>query len=184
LPSWLEDEIEIFRSLWDSASLLVDLDIEYVNFDFPAEPYVDPFRVFTLQEVVKATIEKQLLSFGIAPLHLLSGRGHHFVWRIRRDSKSFDELRALGHLTPSMLLHYERMASPGGARIDSALGTANHGLGQVIEYLAAEVKKVSAASSEIPVELTAVEVGPRQRGREMISLDISQYGDPLDTRSA
>jgi hypothetical protein len=35
-----------------------------------------------------------------------------------------------------------------------------------------------------PVELTAVEVGPGQRGREKISLDISQYGDPLDTRSA
>jgi hypothetical protein len=32
LPAYLKDDYEICRSLWDSASLLVDLDIEYVNF--------------------------------------------------------------------------------------------------------------------------------------------------------
>ncbi len=122
---------------------------------------------------METTVEKQLLSFGIEP-HLLNGRGHHFIWRIRRDSKSFDQLRALGHPTQSILSHYERTASPGGAKIDLALGAAYHGLGQAIEYLAAEVKRLSAASSTIPVELTAVEVGPGERGREMISLDISE----------
>jgi hypothetical protein len=40
LPLCLENEFEVSRSLWDSMLLLVDLDIEYVNFDFPAEPYV------------------------------------------------------------------------------------------------------------------------------------------------
>jgi hypothetical protein len=37
----LDDNLELARSLWDRDSLLVDLDIEYVNFDFPAEPYLD-----------------------------------------------------------------------------------------------------------------------------------------------
>ena len=41
--------------------------------------------------------------------------------------------------------------------------------------------RFSAGSSAIPVELAAVEVGSIQRGREMISLDISEYGDPLDS---
>ena len=182
LPTCLKPDYEICRSLWDSASLLVDLDIEYVNFDFPAEPYVNPGRAFSLQEMVKATVEKQLLTFGIVPLHLLSGRGHHFLWRIRQQAESFDRLRDLGRLTPSMRLHYDRTGSPGGVSIDSALGAAYHGLGQVVEYLAADVKRISAPSSQIPVELTAVEVGPGVRGREMISLDISQYGDPLDMR--
>ena len=63
------------------------------------------------------------------------------------------------------------------------MGTAYHGLGLVIEYLAAEIKRISAPSSRVPVELTAVEVGPGEKGREMISLDISQFGDPLDMRS-
>jgi hypothetical protein len=184
LPACLEQNFEICRSLWDSASLLVDLDIEYVNFDFPAEPYLHPCRAFALQEVVETTVQKQLLNFGIEPLHLLSGRGHHFIWRIRRDSKSFDQLKTLGHPTQSILSHYERRASPGGAEIDPALGAAYHGLGQAIEYFAAEVMRLSAGSSKVPVELTAVEVGPDERGREMISLDISEFGDPLDTRSA
>jgi len=105
LPVCLEQDFEICRSLWDSVSLLVDLDIEYVNFDFPAEPYLHPHRSFALQEVVEATVEKQLLSFWIEPLHLLSGRGHHFIWRIRRESKSFDQLKTLGHPTQSILSH-------------------------------------------------------------------------------
>ena len=36
---------------------------------------------------------------------------------------------------------------------------------------------------QIPVELTAVEVGPSKHGREMISIDISEYGDPLYSRA-
>ena len=67
LPSCLEADREIFRALWDSVSLLVDLDIEYVNFDFPAEPYIHPDRVFALQEIVITTVKNQLRSFGIAP---------------------------------------------------------------------------------------------------------------------
>ena len=154
----------------------MDLDIEYVNFDFPAEPYLHPQRTFALQEVVEATVEKQLLSFGIVPLHLLNGRGHHFIWRIRRDSKSFDQLRAIGHPTQSILSHYERTASPGSAKIDLVLSAAYHGLDQAIEYLAAEVKRLSAGSSAIPVELTAVEVGPGERGREMSNLRAILFG--------
>jgi hypothetical protein len=184
LPACLKPDCEICRSLWDSSSLLVDLDIEYVNFDFPAEPYLNPGRTFSLQEIVAATVEKKLLSFGIAPLHLLSGRGHHFLWRIRQQAASFEQLRELGHLTASMRSHYKQTVSAVNATVDQSLGTAYHGLGQVIEFLAAEVKRVSAPSSQIPVELTALEVGPGVRGREMISFDISQFGDPLDTRCA
>ena len=184
LPLYLDPDFEIFRSLWDSVSLLVDLDIEYVNFDFPAEPYLNPDRAFTLQETVTSTVENQLLSFGIAPMHVLSGRGHHFIWQVRRDSRTFDLLVALGHPTPTVLSHYERMTPIGTAKVDLESGTAYHGLGRVMEYLAAEIKRISAPSSKVPVELTAVEVGPGEKGREMISLDVSQFGDPLDSRSA
>src|SRR5258708_20611933 len=40
LPSRANDLLEISRSLWDRESLLADLDIEYVNFDFRAEPFL------------------------------------------------------------------------------------------------------------------------------------------------
>jgi len=32
------DLVEIYRSMGDREALIADLDIEYVNFDFPAEP--------------------------------------------------------------------------------------------------------------------------------------------------
>jgi hypothetical protein len=182
LPGDLDDEFEISRWLWDSRFLLVDLDIEYVNFDRPAEPYIHPDRAFALQEAVTDTVENQLLSLGIEPLHLLSGRGHHFVWQVRRDSHSFEQLITLGHSSPTVLSHYEQMEPAAGAKVDLSLGNAYHGLGQVIEYLAAEIKRISAPSSGVPVELTAIEVGPGKQGREMISLDVSQFGDPLDSR--
>jgi hypothetical protein len=83
-----------------------------------------------------------------------------------------------------MRSHYKQTVSAVNATVDQSLGTAYHGLGQVIEFLAAEVKRVSAASSQIPVELTAIEVSPGMRGREMISFDVSPFGDPLDTRCA
>jgi hypothetical protein len=51
-----------------------------------------------------------------------------------------------------------------------------------MEFLAHQIKETASGSSQIPVEITAVEVGPGERGREMISLDISEYGDPLYMR--
>ena len=42
LDEFLSHGLDASRSLWDRASLIVHLDLEYVNFDFPAEPYLDP----------------------------------------------------------------------------------------------------------------------------------------------
>jgi hypothetical protein len=100
LSASLRHNLEIFRSLWDRESLLADLYIEYVNFDNPAQPYIEFERTFALQEPLRREIQKTLLGYGIAPLHLLSGRGHHFLWRIRRDSDCFARLGHLGRMPP------------------------------------------------------------------------------------
>jgi hypothetical protein len=62
------------------------------------------------------------------------------------------------------------------------LARAFAGLGLVMEFLAHRVKQIATPRTKIPVELTAVEVGPSEHGREMISIDISEYGDPLYSR--
>jgi hypothetical protein len=55
LDWFLERGLDMARSLADSASLLLHIDIEYVNFDSPAEAYLDPWRAFDFQEpAVKA----------------------------------------------------------------------------------------------------------------------------------
>jgi len=182
LSTSLQRNLEIFRSLWDRDSLLVDLSIEYVNFDFPTQPYIEFERTFLLQEPVKREIQNALLHHGIAPLHLLSGRGHHFLWRVRRTSDCFNRLTHLGRMPASLRDRYDQRTLPSGERIDHALGDAFIGLGRIIEYFAAEIKKRTAPALKLPIELSAIEVGPGECGREMISFDISQYADPLYER--
>jgi hypothetical protein len=182
LSASLQHNLEISRSLWDRESLLVDLNVEYVNFDSIAQPYLEFERTFRLLEPVKLEIQKTLLRYGIAPLHLLSGRGHHFVWRIQRTSDCFTRFAHFGRMPSSLRHRYDQRISPSGEKIDHALGNAFIALGRVVEYFAAETKKRCAPMLELPIELSPIEVGPGKRGREMISFDISQYGDPLYAR--
>src|SRR6516165_6250525 len=92
----LDDGFEICRSLWDRDALIADFDIEYVNFDNPAEAFVDPERVFAIQQPVQETIQRLLEEYRIEALPVLSGRGHHFVWRVEHSSDEFKKLSALG----------------------------------------------------------------------------------------
>lgn len=178
----MEQRLDIDRSLLDTRSLLVHLDIEYVNFDSPIECYLNPERCFELQEPVVAVIEEILLRYGIRPLHLLTGQGHHFVWRIDKQSSCFDALEQLA----------TSQSTPASTIPDNDLGLAAHeassnkafqGLGRVMEFMAHEIKRQAVNECGVPVELTAVHVGHRAGGaREMVSVDISEYGDPLWTR--
>lgn len=171
---------DIDRSLLDRKSLLVHLDVEYVNFDAPAECYVSPERSFHLQQPVIDVIESILLGFGIRPLHLLTGQGHHFVWRVQGDSQVATKLSGLlpshcpqsSHIPGRSIREHSRFWEP-----------AFCGLGFVMEYLAHRIKREAANRCEIPVEITAINVGKDRQGiREMVSIDISEYGDPLWTR--
>jgi hypothetical protein len=182
LNSLLDDGFEICRSLWDRDSLIADFDIEYVNFDNPAEAFVDPERVFAIQEPVQQTIERLLEEYRIEPVHVLSGRGHHFVWRIKQNSAVFGTLAELGQGPPSLRAIEQEFHPPSGHAVPIELARAFAGLGLVMEFLAHRVKQIAAPLTKIPVELTAVEVGPSDHGREMISIDISEYGDPLYSR--
>lgn len=178
----LDGGFEICRSLWDHNALIADFDIEYVNFDNPAEAFVEPERVFAIQQPVKDVIQRLLQDYGIAALPVLSGRGHHFIWRIEQDSAEFKKLAELGGGPPSLWAAESEPHPPNGRAVQNRLARAFAGLGLVMEFLAHRVKQIAAPLTKIPVELTAVEVGPSEHGREMISIDISEYGDPLYSR--
>jgi len=178
----LDKGLDIARSLWDSESLLVHLDIEYVNFDYPAEPYLDYARSFRLQQPAIDIILNTLSSFGIVPLHLLSGRGHHLVWRIGRDSPAFDELYRIGKLPLGLESYYALNPVLPDRTVEPELGKAYVGLGMLLEYLTNRAIKEGGPNCEIPITISDIEVVPQKRGRETISIDISEYSDPLSTR--
>ncbi len=183
LDWFLERDLDIARSLSDSKSLLFHLDVEYVDFDSPAEAHLDPVRAFDLQEPVVKVIERLLLNWGIRPLHILTGQGHHFVWRIEKNtplSQRFEELdpapECLEECQDGVPAEFRHEI---GAKAQSAFSAQS----LVMEYLAQRIKQEAAPLSTIPVEITAVHVGPGVTGRrEIISVDISEYGDPMYSR--
>jgi hypothetical protein len=182
LSYFLERGFDVGRSLWDKQQLIVHLDIEYVNFDFPGEVYLDYYRAFFLQQSVVINTEKILLECGIQPLHLLSGRGHHFVWSVAKSSTAYAKLVVLGSQIGRFKTRTRPQASFSFQRFDQLTSSAFTGLGLVIEYLSCRISDGSKDECELPVQLSAVKVGPQQRGREIVSIDISEYGDPLATR--
>jgi hypothetical protein len=177
---------DVGRSLWDRNSIVVDLDVEYVNFDQPAKPFVEPLACYATQKPVVETIEQWLLKFGIAPLHWISGQGHHFAWKLNLGSEAVRLLTRLGRLTPSLQSRYQRPCLPSGSVVGNCLGSAFSGLGMVMEFVAHEIKRAAQSLTAIPINLTAIETGPVRPAdnpqREIIAIDISEYGDPLDSR--
>lgn len=183
LDRCLELDLDVARSLADADSCLVHLDVEYVNFDSPAEAFIDPWRAFELQEPLVRVIEEVLLAWNIRPLHLMTGQGHHFVWRIRRESPVARRLLALAPAPELLEACMARVPPLLAGRIDAEAQQIFSAIALVIEFLAHRVKELAARVCALPVEITAVHVGPgATRRREVLSLDISEYGDPLHTR--
>jgi hypothetical protein len=183
LDWFLERDLDVSRSLADSRSYLLHLDMEYVNFDSPTEAYIDPLRCFELQEPVVRVVESVLLEWGIQPLHLITGQGHHFVWRIGRNSSIAKRIIVLNP-APELMSHcMERIPPILAGTIDEKDQALFAALALLIEFVAHRIKEKAATLCSLPVELTAVHVGPSLTAqREMISVDISEYGDPLYTR--
>ena len=176
LDAGLDAGLDICRSIADHESLVAHIDIEYVNFDFAAEPFLNPERIFELQEPVCEATGSLLGGAGIDPLHVLTGRGHHYAWSIKPPSTAFKTLVSLGELAGESRRKIPRRTP------QPLMARAFRGLGLVMEFMAHEIKRLAGRASTIPVELTAVEVGPTFHGREIVSIDLSEYGDPLLSR--
>ncbi len=183
LDLFLDNEWDVARSLWDRQALFADLDIEYVNFDFPAEPFLDYRRTFTLQEPVIDAAGRILAEVGIQPLYALSGRGYHVIWKVRPGSPAFESLIEMGRVPSALERMYATPQPPDGVPVDPQMGRAFAGLGLLMEYFSHRMLAESQALCRIPILLEAIDMGPQERGREILELDISEYGDPLHTRA-
>ena len=182
LPEYLESALEVERSLWDRESLIADVDLEYHNFDYPAAPWFEPERAFQLQQPVLDATLQTLGKAGIAPLKLVSGRGFHLVWSVRRKSGAFRRLAGLGRVPASLRSRYAQTFGPNGSSVDPDLGYAFAGLGLIMEFVGHRVLEASLQTCTLSVQPAAIEVGSGTFGREIISFDLSEYGDPLHTR--
>ncbi|MCB1034806.1 MAG: hypothetical protein KDD47_13325, partial [Acidobacteria bacterium] len=183
LREFLNSGGEIQRSLWDRRSLVVDLDIEHINFDVPAEALQAPRRTWMLLEPVLEVARRLFSDHGIPFLELVSGRGPHFLFLVSRDSSAFRQLAALGQVSPGLAERSSRPQPPENRPVEAELTAAFAGLGKLMEFVAQVIKVDASPRSSLPLEVTEVLAGPGLQGREIVSIDISEYGDPLATRA-
>lgn len=182
LPAYCKAGFEIDRSLWDQRDFIADLDIDFVNFDSALEPYLDPLPAFTSMKPVVDVLTLFLASNGIHPLQVVSGRGHHFLWAIPRDSEPFRQLAHIGEIPDSLAATYARTYVLPGKRVERELGCAFAGLGKLMEFVGHQVLGQASPVSLLPLQLAIIEVGGQPGNRRAISIDLSEYGDPLHTR--
>lgn len=186
----LKAGVDILRSVWDRTALLGVLDIEYVNWDYPAEVFFRPAEVFSRIEPLYQVIRRSFRAYGIEPLTILTGQGYHFVFRIPKDSEAFALLAAHGSASPHLLEWGDRFAARFGLTLPSREAAAYETLGRLFEHLVhrifREYESLSPDGIErIPAVPTDVAVG--RIGsigcREAVSLDLSLFGDPLPRRA-
>jgi hypothetical protein len=182
LDFFLENGLDVGRSLWDRESFLAHFDLDYFNFDSPAEAYYDRQRIFRFMEPVAGSMGELLEGYGISPLRLITGRGCHFVWRFSREAPFFSRLVEWGQLPPETGDLCRQPCSPTGETVPLELTRAFVGLGRIMEWLAQEILRDAAGRTELPLRITSTEVAPGERGREIVCIDISAFGDPLHTR--
>ncbi|VVM05587.1 hypothetical protein MAMC_00698 [Methylacidimicrobium cyclopophantes] len=186
----LEAGGDILRSLWDRASLLGILDIEYVNRDYPAEIFFQPAEVFSRMEPLYRTIRRSFGAYGIEPLTILTGQGYHFVFRVGKDSPAFSLLAASGSASGRLIEWGNRFAERFGRSFSFPEAAAYETLGRLFEILLHRIlREYDSAPLEgtarlptVPTDVAVGRVSPNGH-REAVSLDLSLFGDPLPRRA-
>ena len=177
---------DLSRSLWDTASLLFVLDVEYHNVDVPQEPFTHPADVFFKLEPVYRTTQQVLARYGLPALDVMTGRGYHFTGRIALGDAVVDRLADLVPAPPGWFAtHRDRPPAGPDGPMTERQARASAGLGLLLEYLAHLVLRRTARTSPIPVVVNGTVVGHvGAAGRECVSIDFSHAGDPLAMRHA
>jgi hypothetical protein len=183
LDSLLARGADIARSMWDTAALLIHLDIDYLNIDAPGEAYHHPAEVFFKLEPVYRATQHVLGRFGMPLFALMTGQGYHFTGRVPLDSAVVDRLASLVPEMPGWLAAVDsRRPSWVTARISDRHARAHVAVGMLAEFLTHRILLRARRRSPIPIVLNGTVVGDGFVGRECVSLDISHAGDPLDVR--
>jgi hypothetical protein len=159
------------------------LQLDYLNVDRPAEPFVHPADVFLKLEPAYHAVTSVFSALRLRARPFVSGRGYHFIGKIPLNDKLIGDLAAAALRTPPWLSsHQARRPAGVTATIGERQARAADGLGLLLEFAAHQALERAAAASPIPVVINGTVVGRGINGREAVSIDFSHAGDPLDVR--
>ena len=184
LDRLLLEGADISRSLWDTRGLLVHLDIDYQNTDYPGEAWHHPADVFFKLEPAYRAVQHMLRRFDLPLVALMTGQGYHFSGIVPLDAPVIDALARLAPGMPSWLPTVGQRQRQMGPRPELTLrhARAYTGMSLLMEFLAHGVVRRARRRTPVPIVLNGTAVGPSLAGRDCVSIDLSCYGDPLDVR--
>jgi hypothetical protein len=185
LGGLMEEGLDLFRAVWDRKSTLAVWDIEYFNLDTWQGLYSDQLTYFELMEPVHRAIDSLLKGYGIPHLNDCTSSGYHYISRIPFASPVHRKLERIGTLEETLKLKYALV--PGGDQkrtrpLPLRAGRGYSGIGRLHEFLSQLVIEKTRNNSPLPVTISDTAVSRNGRGREGLSLDITQYADPLYMR--
>jgi hypothetical protein len=183
LPRLMADGADVARSMWDTESLIFFLELDYLDADHPAEPFLHPADAFFKLEPAYRATRQVLHTFGIDAFEVATGRGYHFSGCI---PWTHPVIAHLAELVPEVPSWHATLAARRPEwlthTLDERQARASAGLGLLIEHAAHLIMRRAAPRITIPVVFTGTEVGAGLSGRTCVSIDFSHAGDPLDQR--
>jgi hypothetical protein len=182
LDSLFLEGADISRSLWDTRGLLVHLDLDYQNTDYPGEAWHHPADVFFKLEPAYRAVHHMLRRFDLPLVAIMTGQGYHFSGIVPLDSPVIDRLALLVPDMPNWLPTVEERHRAVRHELTLRHARAYTGMGLLMEFLAHGVLRRARRRTPVPIVLNGTAVGRGLAGRDCVSIDLSCYGDPLDIR--
>ena len=178
--------LDLFRSVWDREGTLSILDIEYFSLDSLAPLYTDQVRYFEIMEPTFRAITDLFDEYGIPHLNNNTPSGYHFESKLPFATRAHGKLEKIGFLEETLKSQYASLPESDGKctrRMTDAAALGYSAIGRLMEFFCHRVMLAARAHSELPITIADTAPGTTARGREGISLDITQYGDNLNMRS-
>jgi len=183
LDQLLDGGADIFRSAWDRESLLIHLDIDYLNADRPGHAFARPVEVFDKVEPTYQALVDLLEQYGMNLLPVVTGRGYQLTGCVSLESPLVTRLAALAPRVPDWCATQDRRLPAWiQERLTPVQARAYVGAGLALEYFAHRLIQRAASHSSLPIVLNGTNVGAGSGGREAVSIDLSFAGDPMDMR--
>jgi len=185
LAGMMDQGLDVFRAVWDKKATLAVWDVEYFNLDTWHGLYRNQLTYFELMEPVYQAIEELLAEYNIPHINDCTSSGYHFVSLIPFASPVHRKLERIGFPEETLLEKYSQVHGGDDKRsriLSERAGRGYSAIGRLHEFFCHLIIQRTRESSPIPVAISDTAVGRMQRGREGMSLDITQYADPLYMR--
>ncbi len=184
---------DVFRPIISKSGVFGVFDLEYYNWDKKtlfSSTEGRPFGIHDdiFQEHLEPVYSMISQAFGNEGIIDMTWSGYHVLTEIERGSDVYQRLRSLGELlrpdgTPrcleqSLLQQYAVLDSHDQKRRDGISandGIVYHQFGRVLEYLTHKIMRGAQPRVRLPITIC-------DTAEECVSLDLSQYADPVYMR--